>query len=126
MSLALIAAAALTCTVIDGDTLRCPPPEQGQQPERVRLLGIDAPELPGHCRQGRHCAPGNGQASKASLERLVRGRAIRIQRFGQDRYGRTLALAWAGPHNLACAQLAGGQAIYRADWDVAGRVRRCG
>lgn len=30
------------CRAVDGDTLRC-----GQ--ERVRLLGIDAPEMPGHC-----------------------------------------------------------------------------
>ena len=35
--------AGVHCTVVDGDPLRC-------GSERVRLLGIDAPELPGHCR----------------------------------------------------------------------------
>lgn len=116
-ALSLLAAAALACTVIDGDTLRC-------EGERVRLLGIDAPEI-GHCRKGRDCAPGDGRASKANLERLVRGRQIRIQRMGRDRWGRTLALVWAGPHNLSCAQLTARQAIYRPEWDIAGRVRRC-
>lgn len=116
--LTILAAAALSCTVVDGDTLRC-------NDERVRLLGIDAPELPGHCREGRHCAPGDGRASKDNLERQVRGRQIRLQRFGTDHYGRTLAMVWAGPHNLSCAQLAAGQAIYKPNWDIAGRVRRC-
>jgi len=115
--LAAAGAAVLSCTVFDGDTLRC-------GPERVRLLGIDAPEI-GHCRLGRQCAPGDGRASKSSLERLVRGRQIRVQRLGRDRWGRTLAVVWAGPHNLSCAQMAAGQAIYRQEWDIAGRVRRC-
>lgn len=38
------------CTVTDGDTIRC-------NGERIRLLGIDTPELPGHCRQGRVAYP---------------------------------------------------------------------
>lgn len=46
------------CTVTDGDTIRC-------GAERIRLLGIDAPELPGHCRSGRACAPGDPYGSIA-------------------------------------------------------------
>ena len=49
---------------IDGDTLRT-----GNT--RLRLLNIDAPELPGHCRPGRHCAPGNPWESMAALQRLL-------------------------------------------------------
>lgn len=113
--LALLAAAALSCTVTDGDTLRC-------GDERVRLIGIDAPEMPGHCPQWRRCTPGDGAASKSALERLVRGRAIRLDRAGADHYGRTLAVAWAGGINLACAQLAAGQAIYVERWDTDGRL----
>jgi endonuclease YncB( thermonuclease family) len=48
------------CSVTDGDTIRC-------GDERIRLLGIDAPELPGHCRSGRNCAPGDPYASTSSL-----------------------------------------------------------
>lgn len=76
---------ALTCILvaIDGDTLRC-----GE--ERIRLLGIDAPELPGHCQEERECVPGDPFASKKALESAVRGPAM-IKRQGQDTYGRTLA-----------------------------------
>lgn len=118
--LALLAAAALSCTVTDGDTLRC-------GAERVRLIGIDAPEMPGHCPRWRHCAEGDGPASKAALESLVRGRAIRLDRTGTDHYGRTLAVAWAGNINLACAQLAAGQAVYVRHWDTGQRLAKsCG
>lgn len=108
---------ALSCRVVDGDTLRC-------GAESVRLIGIDAPELPGHCARYRRCAPGDGRASKAALIRAIAGRTVRLVRFGEDHYGRTLALAYAGPVNLACAQLAQSQAIYVAKWDAGGRVAR--
>ncbi len=114
--IALLASAALSCTVVDGDTLRC-------GAERVRLTGIDAPEMHG-CPPHRRCAPGDGKASKASLVRIINGRAVRLVRLGKDRYGRTLAVAYAGSVNLACAQLAAGQAIYRPSWDDGGRIGR--
>jgi endonuclease YncB( thermonuclease family) len=116
--LPLLAAATLQCTVIDGDTLRC-------GDERVRLIGIDAPELPGHCRSGRICAPGSGPASKAALARAMRGQRVRLQRHGFDRYGRTLAFAFVGRVNLSCAQLQAHQAIYVMRWDIRGIVGRC-
>ncbi len=102
---------ALACILIavDGDTLRC-----GE--ERIRLLGIDAPEMPGHCREGRDCAPGDPLASKAALEQAAQGTAT-IERVGQDLYSRTLARVRVNGVDLSCAQLAKGYAIYRADWD---------
>src|SRR4051812_28506572 len=98
---------ALACTLmaVDGDTLRC-----GQ--ELIRLIGIDAPELPGHCREGRHCAPGDPLESKRSLEVLTRGTAV-ISREGRDQYDRTLARVRVDGVDLSCAQLAAGHAIYR-------------
>lgn len=62
------------CTVTDGDTIRC-------RGERIRLLGIDTPELPGHCRQGRDCVPGDPVASTLSLDTAMVG-TIRINRIG--------------------------------------------
>lgn len=118
MPTALLAAALLSCTAIDGDTLRC-------GAESVRLIAIDAPELPGHCRRGRDCAPGDPFASKAALQRLVAGRLVRIDRWKLDRYGRTLAIATVAGANLSCAQIKAGRAIYRREWDWAGRVRAC-
>jgi endonuclease YncB( thermonuclease family) len=116
--LTLVAAATLSCIAVDGDTLRC-------GAERVRLTGIDAPELPGHCQPWRRCVAGDSQASKAALARLIAGRFVSIERLGQDRYGRTLALAHAGGVNLACAQLAAGRAVYVERWDSGGRLRGC-
>jgi endonuclease YncB( thermonuclease family) len=112
-----LALAASGCTATDGDTLRC-----GE--ERIRLTGIDAPELHGCQPRGRRCAPGDGRASRRVLAALINGQQLRIVRLGKDRFGRTLAAVFAGKTNLACAQLRAGQAIYRADWDDRGIVRR--
>lgn len=98
------------CRVTDGDTIRC-------GDERVRLLGIDTPEMPGHCRRGRNCVEGDPHAAKRSLERLLQGQELTIQRIGTDRYQRTLAVVQAGGKDLSCHQLTQGHAIYRADWD---------
>lgn len=109
----LFAAALLACTlnVVDGDTLRC-----GK--ERIRLLGIDAPEMPGHCRRGRRCVAGDPIASRDRLAAVVRrGGRVSIERRGQDRYGRTLAHVRVGGRDLACYQLAGRAAAYKERWD---------
>ena len=104
------------CSVSDGDTIRC-----GE--ERIRLLGIDAPELPGHCRPGRACAPGDPSTSADSLSSAMTGR-LAIRRFGKDRYGRTLAMVSADGTDLSCHQLSAGQALYRSDWDDLSAIMR--
>lgn len=104
------------CTVTDGDTIRC-------SGERIRLLGIDAPELPEHCRLGRSCAPGDPWASRRSLSGAMVGR-LTIDRVGADHYGRTLALVAGGKGDLSCWQLKHHQAIYKARWDEGLRVAR--
>jgi len=97
------------CRAVDGDTLRC-----GR--ERIRLRGIDAPELPGHCQRTRACAPGDPFASTASLREAI-APTMRIGRIEQDRYGRTVAVV-AGPKgDLSCWQLRRRQAIYKPGWD---------
>lgn len=45
--------------VLDGDTMQC-------GAVRVRLAGIDAPELHG-CKPGRQCIKGNGSAARSAL-----------------------------------------------------------
>jgi endonuclease YncB( thermonuclease family) len=92
--------------VVDGDTLRC-----GER--RVRLAGIDAPELPGHCRVGRQCVPGDPFASRENLSRLTRGGAVTCRQTDIDGYGRTVARCSAGNVDLSCAQLNDGAALPR-------------
>lgn len=119
MILALLSAAAMTCAVervSDGDTIRA-------CGERVRLLGIDAPEMPGHCRRGRVCAPGDPVASRNALVRAA-GQRITVTTIKHDRYGRIVAVVTAGGRNLSCEQIRAGRAVYKAQWDDGGRVRR--
>lgn len=116
----LLALAALSpvynCTATDGDTLNC-------NGERIRLIGMDAPEM-GRCPSNRRCVKGDGQAAKRYLATLIRGRSLTIERIGRDRYDRTLALVYVDGLNLSCAMIAAGQAAYRADWDNGGRVAK--
>lgn len=105
----------LSCIAIDGDTLKC----DGQ---RYRLVGIDAPEMPGHCRKGRQCAPGDPYDSKANLARLIDGKPVQIEIITKDRYGRSIALASVEGADLSCAQINAGQAVYIAKWDNGKRV----
>lgn len=104
------------CAVTDGDTIRC-------NGERIRLLGIDTPELPGHCRKGRDCVSGDPYASTRSLANAMVG-TIRINRASQDRYGRTLATVSSNKGDLSCWQLEHGQAAYKPKWDDGKRVLR--
>jgi micrococcal nuclease len=102
--------------VVDGDTLRC-----GRV--RVRLLGIDAPEIE-RCPRHRVCAPGDGQAAKQSLIAALRFGSVGYQPVTHDRYGRTVAVVRAGDVNLSCWQLEQRQAIYKPQWDNGGAIER--
>jgi hypothetical protein len=114
-SKAELGGAALSgCRAVDGDTLRC-------GDERIRLLGIDAPELPGHCHGTRVCAPGDPYASQRHLATAIDGK-LTIYRMGTDRYGRTLATVSGSAGDLSCGQLKAGLAIYKPRWDNQHRV----
>lgn len=69
---------------IDGDTLR-------MGPERIRLRGIDTPELD---------EPG-GPAARQRLDQLLREGPVRIVPHGQDVYGRTVADVFVDGRNVA-------------------------
>lgn len=66
--------------VTDGDSVWWKP-EAGGQAVRVRLKGIDAPEI---CQQ-------HGAESREALQDLVKGRRVRLARLGLDDHGRVLA-----------------------------------
>ena len=73
--------------VHDGDSITVL--TAGNQRLKVRLEGIDAPEL----------GQPFGQASKQALSALVFGKAVTLSISGLDRYQRTLAVVWAGGLN---------------------------
>lgn len=104
------------CSATDGDTIRC-------GDERIRLLGIDAPELPGHCRRGRDCVEGDPYSSTSNLVAGMTGQ-LTIDRVGKDRYGRTLAVVAGSQGDLSCWQLKHNQVAYKARWDDGFRVAR--
>lgn len=72
--------------VIDGDTVKL------TGGERVRLLGIDAPEMrKGKLgRTGPFPEPGAAEAT-AALKQMIEGKVVRVARRGRDKYNRTLA-----------------------------------
>lgn len=94
--------------VHDGDGL-----DRG--PDRIRLWGIDAPELG---------APG-GIASRDHLRGLVSGKVIACDMQYRDRHGRPVAICYLPDGtDLACAMVAAGHA---ADWPrySMGKYARC-
>lgn len=86
---------------IDGDTIAC-----ANLPQNIRLLGIDAPEMPGHCRRGRVCTPGDPFAAQAVLASLLASGAVVVRPGGHDRYGRILARVTVGPADASCRMIA--------------------
>lgn len=99
---------AITCNdpyIIDGDTFSC-----GKH--RIRLSGIDAPEMPDHCRAGRRCTPGDPFASRDYLQSLSRG-LVKCYPIERDSYGRIIARCEAKGRDLSCAMVDAGHAIKR-------------
>ncbi|MFN5798251.1 MAG: thermonuclease family protein [Planctomyces sp.] len=76
--------------VIDGDTFDL------QDGRRIRLLGIDAPELPHLDKPGELWA----EESTAWLKELIERRPVSLQFQGQDKYGRHLAWVWTADGRL--------------------------
>ena len=92
----------------DGDAIRC----RGDY-KSMRLFGIDAPEMPGACRPGRDCTPGDPYAARDYLASLTAGRDVTCEQLDTDRYDRPIVRCAADGSDLSCAMVAGGQAVER-------------
>jgi endonuclease YncB( thermonuclease family) len=89
--------------VIDGDTLRV-------KSQRIRLLGLDAPELHQTCEiKGRDYPC--GKRARAFLEDLVKRRNVDCAGEEFDRYGRLLAVCSIGETNLNAQMVLSGWAV---------------
>lgn len=88
----------VTC-VVDGDTI-------WYQGTKIRLIGIDTPEVEGRCAAERQIA------AKATqyLTTLLNSGLQMIEYDGEDRYGRALARLWVTGGEVGPAMLAAGLA----------------
>lgn len=80
--------------VVDGSSLIAE--VRGGTKLRVRLLGIEAPQLA----QGKKPAQPHAQEARDYLDQQIGGRAVRVQVYGQDASGRTLGVIWNGRVNV--------------------------
>ena len=79
----------------------------------MRLYGIDAPEMPGACRPGRACTPGDPFAARDYLAALTAGHAVNCEQLDTDRYDRAIVRCAADGADLSCAMVAAGHAVER-------------
>lgn len=103
-------------TVNDGDTITL-------NGERIRLLGIDAPEYMQSCRKDGADYPCGRQAREAMV-RLAAGKTVTCEGWERDRYGRLLAVCKAGGVDLNRALVEQGWAVAYGDYDDAERLAR--
>jgi endonuclease YncB( thermonuclease family) len=89
--------------IVDGDTLRI----DGQ---RIRLWGLDAPELGQSCQAGGRTYRCGLEAQKF-LETIIRGRDISCGGRDYDRYGRLLAVCHLGKTDINGAAVSAGWAV---------------
>ena len=94
---------------------------------RLRLLGIDAPELAQSC-EGDRGAFACGESAKAHLAELVGGRPLACAWDRRDKFGRGLARCRAGSLDLGAAMVRDGWAVayggFEAEEAEARRDRR--
>jgi micrococcal nuclease len=97
--------------VIDGDTVWVTL-ERGGEPLKVRLAGIDAPEI---CQEG-------GTDAQAYLSELVLNQRVRLAKSpgaaGRDKHGRTVGTLWLDSIEVNRRMVEEGQAwSVRYKWD---------
>jgi endonuclease YncB( thermonuclease family) len=85
--------------VSDGDTLWVRP-AAGGRPRKVRLHGIDAPEL----------CQAHGPEARSALQHEVLGREVNVQPLRDDDYGRLLARLRLGGQDVAAPLVRAGHA----------------
>jgi len=73
--------------VVDGDTIK-----QGKK--RIRLYGIDAPELKQKCEDKNGKKWDCGQVAKTRLNQTIYGKQVLCKTKGKDRYKRILAICY--------------------------------
>jgi len=91
-------------TVVDGDGV-----EIGGT--KIRLFGIDAPEVDQYCYRDDRTRWRCGHYASVELDRLISGREIACTVRELDRYDRSVAVCRAGDADIAEAQVRNGWAV---------------
>ncbi len=115
---ALADVAGPTC-VTDGDTLVVNGKRQRNRcvgGTRVRLFGIDAPELKQTCRHPNGRDFLCGRAAASFLLEHVRGGTVECRGNSVDRYGRLIAVCFVGGKDLNAMMVAEGWALAYRDY----------
>ena len=111
----VLAAASLAVSgpaqVTDGDTIRV-----GQH--RVRLFGVDAPELSQRCGYG-SASVACGKLSAAWLASRINGRAVDCEPRDRDRYDRVVAICRMGGIDINAALVEAGWATAYRKYSLA-------
>jgi endonuclease YncB( thermonuclease family) len=97
-------------TAVDGDSLR-------MGGKRIRLEGIDAPELGQTCMTGgreTNC----GRQARDHLRALIAGQRVVCEGWQSDKYGRLLARCTARSIELNAAMVRDGWAVAYGDFDM--------
>ena len=105
--------------VTDGDTLVVNGKRQHTRcvgGTRVRLFGIDAPELKQKCKHANGRDFLCGRAAAAFLLEHVRGRAVECRGNSEDRYGRLIAVCFVGGKDLNAMMVGEGWALAYRDY----------
>jgi len=99
---------AASVRVADGDSI-----EFGGQ--RIRLRGIDAPELHQECRDlsGRNWPC--GRRARDELRKIIGNDPVQCERWAKDRFGRWVAVCRAGGRDLGEAMVRSGFALAYRD-----------
>ncbi len=94
--------------VSDGDTLVATAANGTKL--RIRLLGIDAPEILHGDKPGQPF----GQKARDYLDHLIGGKTVRVESYGPDEYKRILAVVWDEQIKVNLLMVAMGYAeVYR-------------
>ncbi|PJC19089.1 MAG: nuclease [Zetaproteobacteria bacterium CG_4_9_14_0_2_um_filter_59_191] len=104
-------ASTQTVRVIDGDTIEV-------NHEKVRLYGIDAPEM------GQPCTRNNspydcGRASKEHLEFVLTGATVNCRKKGKDKWGRFVAECTADGEDISHMMVRHGWALAYREYSTA-------
>ena len=97
----LFALSGKVVSIHDGDTITV---LQGKRQIKVRLFGIDAPEL----------KQPYGKKSKQFLVNLVAGQMVEVEESGEDRYKRTIGTIYLNGTDISAQMVENGYAwVYR-------------